>query len=149
MKSGCLSDGFIEYIQGKTKEGNPKTIRVPVNIVGMKIYEKYKNYGCETIFPFPSQQEYNRGIKKALRIAGINRIVTIINQTTRQEEKVLICDLVSSHMARRTFMGNTYKRVKDKTMVASLTGHSPNSRAFNRYVEVDDDMKREMVKLIE
>lgn len=149
MKSGCITDGFIEYIQGKTKEGNPKTVRVPVNEVGIKIYNKYIDYGCDTIFPFPSQQEYNREIKRALRMAGIDRIVTVINQTSRQEEKVRLSDIVSSHMARRTFMANTYKRVKDKTMVASLTGHSPNSRAFNRYVEVDDDMKREMVKLIE
>lgn len=149
MKNRCLTEGFIEYIQGKTKEGNPKTIRVPLNDIGMKIYDKYLNYGCESLFPFPSQQDYNRGIKQALRNAGINRIVTTINQTTRQEEKIPICDIVSSHMARRTFMGNTYKRIKDKTMVASLTGHSPNSRAFNRYVDVDDEMKREMVRLIE
>ena len=115
----------------------------------MEIYNKYSDCGCKNILPFPSQHEYNTNIKVALELAGVNRIITRINPTTREIEKLPISQIVSSHMARRTFMGNTYKRVKDKTMVASLTGHAPNSRAFNRYIEVDDEMKRDMVKLIE
>jgi integrase len=149
MTRESIIDRFIEYIPGKTKDGNPKTVRVPVNEIGMEIYNKYSDCGCKSILPFPSQHEYNTNIKVALELAGINRIITRSNPTTREIEKLPISQIVSSHMARRTFMGNTYKRVKDKTMVASLTGHAPNSRAFNRYIEVDDEMKRDMVKLIE
>ena len=42
-----------------------------------------------------------------------------------------------------------YKKVKDPNLVASLSGHTDGSRAFARYREIDNDMKRELVALID
>ncbi len=42
-----------------------------------------------------------------------------------------------------------YKKVKDPNLVASLSGHTDGSRAFARYREIDNEMKRELVKLID
>ena len=52
-------------------------------------------------------------------------------------------------MARRTFIGNIYKLVKDPNLVSALTGHAEGSRAFNRYRDIDIDMKRDLVKILE
>ena len=52
-------------------------------------------------------------------------------------------------MARRTFIGNLYKKVKDPSLVASLSGHTDGSRAFARYREIDMEMKRELVEMID
>ena len=52
-------------------------------------------------------------------------------------------------MARRTFIGNIYKKVKDPNMVGVLSGHKEGSRAFARYRNIDDDMKREMIGFLE
>ena len=52
-------------------------------------------------------------------------------------------------MARRTFIGNIYKKVKDPNMVGALSGHKEGSRAFARYRNIDDDMKREMIRILE
>lgn len=52
-------------------------------------------------------------------------------------------------MARRTFIGNIYKLVKDPNLVSVLTGHVEGSRAFNRYRDIDIDMKRDLVKILE
>ena len=52
-------------------------------------------------------------------------------------------------MARRTFIGNIYKKFKDQGLVSELSGHSPGSNAFARYREIDTDMKREMVDSID
>ena len=57
--------------------------------------------------------------------------------------------MASSHMARRTFIGNIYKLVKDPNLVSALTGHAEGSRAFNRYRDIDIDMKRDLVKILE
>ena len=149
MTKNSLHGGFIEYIQKKTKEGNPKTVRVPLLPLGMEIFEKYRNVLCQTILPFPSKNKYNKIIKEVLKEAGINRIVTVLNPRTRVEEHKPIYKVVSTHMARRTFIGNMYKKAKDKTLVSTMTGHSPNSRAFNRYVDIDDEIKLETIKLIE
>ena len=60
-----------------------------------------------------------------------------------------IYEVASSHMARRTFIGNIYKQVKDQHLVSSLTGHSDNSRAFVRYRNIDIDMKQELVNILD
>lgn len=149
MKKSSYQDGFVEHIQGKTKDGNPKTVRLPLNSIGTEILNKYRDEKCTSLIPFPTMNRYNEVIKDVLKESGVNRMVTVLNQRTRQEEHKPIYKVVSTHMARRTFIGNVFKKVKDKTLVSSMTGHAPNSRAFNRYVDIDDEMKLEAIKLIE
>ena len=54
----------------------------------------------------------------------------------------------SSHLARRTFVGNLYKQVKDPNLVGALSGHKEGSKAFARYRTIDDEMKKELVNLL-
>jgi len=75
-------------------------------------------------------------------------MVTIVNPTTREEEKRVLYEIASSHLARRTFVGNLYKQVKDPNLVGSLSGHKEGSKAFARYREIDEQMKRELVDLL-
>ena len=56
---------------------------------------------------------------------------------------------VFSHMARRTFVGNLYKKVKDPSFVEALSGHKEGSKAFARYREIDEDIKKELVGLLD
>ena len=84
-----------------------------------------------------------------MKEAGIDRVVTTVNPVTKQSEQHPICDVASSHMARRTFIGNIYKLVKAPNLISALTGHAEGSRAFNRYRDIDIDMKRDLVKILE
>ncbi len=43
-------------------------------------------------------------------MAGVDRIVTILDPLTHNEVKRPIYEVASSHLARRTFIGNIYKR---------------------------------------
>ena len=93
----------------------------------------------------------NPGVK-----AGIERMVTVRNPVTGKNEQKCIADVASSHLARRTFVGNLYKQVKDPNkqvkdpnLVGKLSGHKEGSRAFARYRDIDDDMVREMTDLLE
>ena len=52
-------------------------------------------------------------------------------------------------MARRTFVGNLYKKVKDPSLISSMSGHAEGSKAFNRYRVIDDEVKKEAVTLME
>lgn len=85
---------------------------------------------------------------RIFRLCGITRIVTVLNSATCNEEKRSINEVVSSNMARRTFAGNLYKKVKDHNLIASMTGHKPGSTAFARYRDIDMDIKTEMVDLL-
>lgn len=60
-----------------------------------------------------------------------------------------LCDVATTHTARKTFIGNIYKKVTDPSLVASLSGHTDSSRAFARYREIDMEMKRELVDMID
>ena len=48
----------IEYIPKKTKEGNPVTVRVPLNDKAKEILERHKEYKGK-LLPFISEQKYN------------------------------------------------------------------------------------------
>ncbi len=139
----------IEYIQKKTKEDRPITVRVPLSQTAIALIDKYREEGRESLFPFSTEQHYNRKIKEAFRLAGLDRIVTVPDQRTREEMQKPIYELASSHMARRTFIGNIYKKVKDPNMVGALSGHKEGSKAFARYRTIDDEMKKEMIGFLE
>ncbi len=148
MTKGSVINGAIEYIPRKTKEGRPLTVRVPLNAIAMEIVERYADSGGDKLLPFISEQKYNIAIKRIFMAAGLKRMVTVINPTTREEEKRVLYEIASSHLARRTFVGNLYKKVKDPNLVGSLSGHKEGSKAFARYREIDDEIKKELVDLL-
>lgn len=139
----------VEYIAGKTVDGNPRTIRVPLNSISRGILDKYKHREGKKLFPFTAQQDYNEDIKEVFKRAGLDRMVTILNPTTRRQEQKNLYEVASSHMARRTFVGNLYLETKDKGLVATLSGHDPNSDAFNRYWAPNEEVRLEMIEKLE
>jgi integrase len=149
MTKSNVVNNAIEYIPRKTKEGNPVTVRVPLNEKAKTILEKYKNTTGNKLLPFISEQKYNVAIKKAFELAEINRIVTILDPLENEEVRKPLYEVASSHMARRTFIGNIYKKVKDPNLVGALSGHKEGSKAFNRYREIDEDMKKELVSMLD
>ena len=84
----------------------------------------------------------------AFKLAGIDRVVTVLDPLAGNETKKPLYEVASSHMARRTFIGNIYKKVKDPNLVGALSGHKEGSKAFARYRAIDDEMKKELVDLI-
>lgn len=149
MTKANVVNGAIEYIPRKTKEGDPVTVRVPLNAIALEILEKYKDIEGDKLLPFTSQQHYNKDIKTMFMGAGLNRIVTILNPTTREPEQHPLWEVASSHMARRCFIGNLYKKVKDPNAIGALSGHVEGSKAFARYRAIDEDIKKEMVTMLE
>jgi len=149
LKKRDTINGAVEYIPTKTIKERAKTVVVPLNAIAMSIVEKYKDVPGDQLLPFISSQNYNENIRAILEKAGITYLVTKLDSVTRTESKVPINEMASSHMARRTFIGNIYKLVKDPNLVSALTGHAEGSRAFNRYRDIDIDMKRDLVKILE
>lgn len=161
----------ISYIPRKTKEGNPITVSVPLNAIALNILKKYEYMKNEALvdnryskknitkaiknnpavssesplFPLIAQQRYNEYIKDVFKACGITRIVSVINPTTGEVEQKSIADVASSHLARRTFVGNLYNKVQDPNLVGSLSGHKEGSRAFSRYRTINIDIKADLI----
>ena len=114
-----------------------------------EIVDRYADFSGDQLLPFESSERYNDNIKIIFEKAGVTYFVTKLDTVTRTEVKVPINEIASSHMARRTFIGNIYKLVKDPNLVSALTGHAEGSRAFNRFRDIDIDMKRDLMKILE
>ena len=150
LTSNNIINGAVEYIPQKTRNERQKVVRVPLNARALALVEKYEGVDKKgRLFPFISSQKYNDDIKEIFTLCGITRLVTVTDSVTGEEVQRPINEVASSHMARRTFVGNLYKQVKDPNLIASMSGHVEGSRAFNRYREIDDEVKREVVSLIE
>ena len=140
----------ISYIARKTSKECVESIEVPLNNTAKAILSKYKDILCDDrLLPFISPQKYNDCIKMIFLLCGLTRNVTIWNSTTGREEQHPLNELASSHLARRTFIGNLYKKVQDPNMIGKLSGHVEGSRAFARYRTIDDDMKKSLVSMLE
>ncbi len=149
LRKSNVIRGAIEYIPRKTKEDRTVTVRVPLNETAKEILARYADTEGSALLPCVTTTNYNRHIKKIFQAARLTRMVTVINPVTRKEEQRRLCDIASSHLARRTFIGNLYKQVKDPNLVGALSGHKEGSKAFARYRTIDDDMKTELVSLLE
>lgn len=149
MKRSNVVGDSIQYIPHKTMKEKPQTITVPLHPIAKKILAKYKTGDDDSpLLPFISAQKYNEAIKDIFSVCGITRMVTILNPKTGEPQQVPINEVASSHLARRTFVGNLYKQVKDPNLIGKLSGHSEGSRAFARYRDIDEDMKKELINLL-
>lgn len=139
----------VQYIPSKTKGERPRVVKVYLAPTAIEIMNRNKGKAKDKLFPYMTTGKLNDLIRIALKRAGITRVVTTVNPVTKQSEQHPICDIASSHMARRTFIGNLYKKVKDPNLVGKLSGHCEGSKAFARYRDIDDDMIREMTDLLD
>ena len=147
LRKENVQGDILMYIANKTIEDQPVTIYVPLVKNALAILAKY-NYPEVKLLPFINvngKGGYNKKVKELLRAAGITRTVVVINSVTRKSEVKEICDVVTTHMARKTFTNSNYIETQDQNLISKMTGHSKNSRAFDRYRDIDLDMLRKQV----
>lgn len=151
MKIGNIHNGVLEYTPHKTHNSVRQVKpRIPLNERAQALVAKYKGKDTKgRLFPFIAPQNYNEDIKAIIKACGIDRNVQVRNSLTGEPEIKPIYEVASSHMARRTFIGAAYKKVKDPNIIGRMSGHVEGSRAFNRYRDIDDDVLREVIDMIE
>ena len=149
LKKGDIVDGVLTYIPRKTVDDRPVVVRVPLNRTAEEIVARYADFPGDRLLPFISKQKYNDAIKRCFLAARLRRPVSVLDPVTREEVKRPLNEVASSHLARRTFIGNLYKQVADPSLIGSMSGHTEGSRAFARYRTIDDEMKAGLVDMLE
>lgn len=149
-----IRDGFLEYYPHKTighdgNSYNSRLCRVPLNDKAKALLAKYSGTCGDKLFPCMNQLMYTEDIKVVTMIAGVTRKVVVQDPKTREAVERPIYLEVTTHTARKTFIANLYRIVKDPALIASMTGHTEHSKAFRRYRAIEEDMKRELVKKID
>lgn len=146
-KSNIIGNN-IEYIAAKTKDENPRLAVVPLTKKALQIIEKY-DLPDERLVPPVLVYYLNKRLKRVVEMVGITRKVIIPDKKTRKSKQVRICDIVSTHMARRVFIGGLFKKGVKDSVISSMSGHIIGSKAFTRYFHVDNDDQKEAIRLIE
>ena len=149
LTKSSVSNGFLQYIPQKQRRSVPLTVRVPLSQVALEIIERYADIDGEELLPFIHPNNYNEAIHEIMRAAGLDRVVTVPNKLTMQPEYKPLYEVVTSHTARKTFIEAVFRETKSERITSSFTGHADGSRAFSRYTEVDDDMKREILERLQ
>lgn len=136
-----IDGGFLSYAPHKTKDEGEQTLvaRVPLHPKAVALVERYKGADARgRLFPFIAPQKYNAAIKRIFTAAGITRNVVRRNPNTGENETVPLNEVASSHLARRTFVGNAYFKVSDPSIIGRMSGHAEGSKAFARYRNIED-----------
>ncbi len=153
LRPANIVGDILEYVPKKTKktkgQGKVKIVRVPMNAQAQSLIKKYEGVDKRgRLFPFLSDIHYNLRIKEIFEKCGINRIVQVRDPKTGDYLSLPISEVASSHMGRRTFIGIAYQLTHDPNLIAKMTGHVQDSRAFSRYYRIDDDDLRTVTNAI-
>lgn len=146
-----IINGVLVYAPHKTKDEGDQTLqaRVPLHPKAVELIEKYKGSVPDgRLFPFITPQKYNDAIKEIFTEVGINRNVVIRDPKTGENEIRPINEIASSHLARRTFVGNAYFKVSDPNIIGKMSGHVEGSKAFSRYRKIEDSTLLDVINQI-
>lgn len=145
-KSNIINGEFLQYVAGKTKNDNGRVLNVPLHKDAKTILARYSDLSGDKLLPFISSQKYNDAIKEIFKaVPEVDRLVTVLNPLTRQEEQRYLHEVASSHMARRNFCGNLYEAGFADSDIGSMSGHSEKSREIARYRKVSVDRQVKMI----
>jgi len=132
-----VKGGRLRIQAQKTKQN----IVIPIHPNFEKILQKY-NFQLP---PAISNQKFNEALKEIAREAKITEtVVTRITkggevQTTSQDK----CELVTSHVARRSFATNSFKRGVEPLLIMAITGHK-TEKEFQKYIKVSEEEKADL-----
>jgi len=145
LTTNNLHGEILRYVPQKTSKDNSKTVEIPLNKKAIQILKRY-NDPEGYLLPRMSDVEINRTLKTVFETAELNRQVEHLNPLTEKIEFLPLHKVATTHLARRTFAGLMYSAGIKDDIIASMTGHSENSKAFTRYRSIDIDLKKKATK---
>lgn len=146
-----ITNGILVYTPHKTKNEGQQAFqaRVPLHDKAIELVNKYKGEDRQgRLFPTISANSYNKYIREFFTISGITRMVEVRNTHTGEIENRPINEVASSHLARRTFVGNLYSKVADPNLIGKMSGHVDGSKAFARYRKIEDETLKSVIDMI-
>ena len=111
-------------------------ISVPLNPNAIRILDRYKH--LPTPLPHYCNQVINRELKLIAEQAGLNRIVKKVkyHDNIKTEVSWRLYEIITTHMARRTFISISLQLGVAERMVREISGHR-DERSFRRYVNLN------------
>lgn len=129
---GVLLLGYHQY-KGRDK----RKVRVALDPLAQEIWHRY-----EGRLPVPSNQEMNREIKVAAKLAGLIRPVLQVRQqgVKRHERRGPLCEFITCHTARHTFATMLLDGGADLGVAQNGLGHT-NIQNTRRYAKTREKQR--------
>ena len=110
-------------------------LTVPLNSKAILILEKYKD--LETPLPRFTNSDFNNRLKEMAKEAELNRIVKRVYFYDNRKKEVTqpIHEIISSHMARKSFISLSIQRGIPERFVRKISAHK-TERSFIKYVNL-------------
>jgi integrase len=128
---------------------NKKASIIPLNKYSDRIVNAYMdNESDGFLFPRISNQKMNDYLKDLGKLLELNDKITIVGYrgSDRIEVSKFKHELLTTHIARKTFITNALDRGMPSEVIMDITGHGSH-KVFKRYYKIiDDQRKREMEK---
>lgn len=133
LKKNQISNDIISIRVQKTKE----VIQIPLNKYSKAILEKYNKIQGEKCLPVISNQKMNDYLKTVGELAGMKSIVTRVRYkgTERIEEHLPKYDILTTHIARKTFITNAFRLNIPVEVIMQISGHKDH-KVFKRYNKI-------------
>lgn len=145
LKWSDVKDDSIEFVTIKTDD----PLKVDLNEFSKGILAKYEhNRGAiNYVLPVISNQKYNEYLKELGKLAGFDDEITTVHfrGAERIEKTVKKYDLMTTHIARKTFVTLSLAAGIPAEVVRSYTGHK-DARVMDRYVMFTDPTKTSAMK---
>lgn len=141
-----ITNDKIELVTQKTSD----RISIPLIDYAKELVKKYIEHTSadSPLFGEISNQKLNDAIKDSAREAGLTRLVVddYFLGTKRKQETHQLCDILSCHAGRKTFVCNSLALGISSTVVRSCTGHT-GAVTLEPYVDVASETQAtEMLK---
>lgn len=138
LSSKDITDNIIRIKTQKTSA----RVAIPLHPMLKKLIDKYDGGFPRAI----SNQKLNNYIKIAARKAGLTEKVIVRKNVAGidVEETKELCDLITTHTARRSFATNMFKKGIPTLLIMAITGHKTEA-AFLKYIRVSNEEKAQMM----
>jgi integrase len=144
LKSENIKDEFILVNTIKNK----KAVYIPITKYSRAIIDKYNEPGKEFLFNNISNQKFNEYLQELGEEAKINEKVQVVRYrgNERIEQSFDKWEIMTSHMARRTFITSALRFGMPAEVIMEITGHTDH-KIFERYYKIANEHKKsEMLK---
>lgn len=145
LKWANVKESHIEFVTIKTDD----PLIIPLNDFSKAIIKKYEVYKevDDHVLPVISNQKYNKYLKTLGKAAGFDDEQTKVyyRGTERIEETFKKADILTSHVARKTFVTLGLFWGVPAEVIRSWTGHK-DAKVMDRYVKFNNGQKSAMME---
>ena len=145
LKWSNIHGDVLEIVTIKTSD----PLVIPLNEFAKDIIERYRENQdiTEFVLPVISNQRYNDYLKELGQLAGFNDPITKVyyRDTNREEVTLPKYEMMTSHVARKTFVTIALYLGIPAEIVRTFTGHK-DAKVMERYFKFNADQQRSMMQ---